>query len=502
MTTLTTQRTVDRAVEDRSRSLLRTGARRRRPTLPLLAVTLDAVVIVGVIVAASALRVALPFDRDAGAVNQLVSQIGGPMAVAWLVLLALFGTYDVHRLNTGVEMYRSVMTASVVAAGVVGIVCYLGKIPLSRGFFVLSFLLGIPLLVLARLLLRRAFHRARVRGRFPLRVLLAGDAAHVDEIATVLRRETWLGYAIVGALSPGPAPGAPSTKSGPETPGGVAYVGTADHAASLAEEGAVDAIIVARGAYPTSEALRRAQWALEEHRVQVIVAPSITDMAAERVAVRPVAGLPLVHLERPTGRNALRWAKRSFDLIAGAALLVAFSPVMLAGAIAVRRHDGGPVLFRQRRVGRDGATFTMLKFRSMVVDAEQQQAGLAPEERHDGPMFKMAQDPRVTPPGRWMRRFSVDELPQLVNVLRGEMSLVGPRPALPTERGHWDEDVARRMRVRPGMTGLWQVSGRSDLSWQDTVRLDLYYVDNWSMVQDAVILLRTLRAVLASAGAY
>jgi exopolysaccharide biosynthesis polyprenyl glycosylphosphotransferase len=244
-------------------------------------------------------------------------------------------------------------------------------------------------------------------------------------------------------------------------------------------------------------------WALEERRVQVIVVPSLTDVSEDRIRVRPVAGLPLVHLERPQSQQAGRWLKRSFDVIGSAALLVFASPVLLAVALAVRFHDGGPVLFRQTRVGRDGREFECLKFRSMEVNAEQRLDALnALRDGGNTVLFKMVEDPRITRPGRIIRRFSLDELPQLWNVLQGDMSLVGPRPPLPHEVEQYHSDVMRRLRVRPGMTGLWQVSGRSDLSWEETVRLDLYYVDNWSMVQDLAILARTLQAVLGSRGAY
>jgi exopolysaccharide biosynthesis polyprenyl glycosylphosphotransferase len=215
-----------------------------------------------------------------------------------------------------------------------------------------------------------------------------------------------------------------------------------------------------------------------------------------------VGGLPLLHVDRPRSQEALRWAKRTFDIVGSAAILALAAPLMLWTAWKIKRHDGGPVLFRQTRVGADGSYFTCLKFRSMVIDAERILANLHDEIGYDGGLFKMKQDPRITKPGQWIRRFSLDELPQLLNVLRGDMSLVGPRPPLPLEVDRYTLTQSRRLRVRPGMTGLWQVSGRSDLSWDEAVRLDLYYVDNWSMIQDLLILGRTAGAVLSSRGAY
>jgi exopolysaccharide biosynthesis polyprenyl glycosylphosphotransferase len=219
--------------------------------------------------------------------------------------------------------------------------------------------------------------------------------------------------------------------------------------------------------------------------------------------MRPVGGLPLVHIEPPQSLGASRGLKRAFDAIGAALGLVILGPFMLAVAVAIRLQDGGPILFRQIRVGRDGQLFECLKFRSMVVDAEARLSAVTHlNQNADGVLFKAQQDPRITRVGRFIRRYSIDELPQLINVIGGDMSLVGPRPALPAEVRRYSADVQRRLHVRPGMTGLWQVSGRSDLSWDDTVRLDLYYVDNWSIVQDLSIVMKTVRAVFSSAGAY
>ena len=234
------------------------------------------------------------------------------------------------------------------------------------------------------------------------------------------------------------------------------------------------------------------------------MAPSVTDVSSERIRVRPVGGLPLMHLDPPTWANAARLGKRLFDIVVASLLLLVGWPLLLVSAIAIKTADRGPILFRQRRIGRNGDEFSCLKFRSMVVDAEAQLADLQTEhgyESGDG-LFKVKDDPRITRPGRWLRRYSLDELPQLFNVLAGEMSLVGPRPPLPHEVESYGQDVYRRLHVRPGMTGLWQVSGRADLTWDEAIRLDLYYVDNWSMLQDVSILTKTVKAVFSRRGAY
>jgi exopolysaccharide biosynthesis polyprenyl glycosylphosphotransferase len=279
-------------------------------------------------------------------------------------------------------------------------------------------------------------------------------------------------------------------------------LGTPDEAVQLAAAADADILFVASGAFGTAQELRRLAWELEEHGVEVVVAPSVTDVAAERVRVRPVGGLPLIHLERSAAVRASRSAKRVFDLVSAGAAVVVLAPLLALIAVRVRHFDGGPILFRQERIGRDGVPFMCLKFRTMCVDAEARLARLQAESGFTGGLFKLKDDPRVTRPGMWLRRYSLDELPQLFNILRGDMSLVGPRPPLGREVDEYDDMAQRRLRVRPGLTGLWQVSGRSDLSWEESVRLDLYYVDNWSMLQDLSILRRTVSAVLASRGAY
>jgi exopolysaccharide biosynthesis polyprenyl glycosylphosphotransferase len=223
-------------------------------------------------------------------------------------------------------------------------------------------------------------------------------------------------------------------------------------------------------------------------------------VSAARVNLRPVGGLPLVYVESPRAQLAMRWSKRLFDIVGATVALVVAAPVMAVIAIAIKLEDRGPAVFEQIRVGLKGETFTFYKFRSMVVDAEQRLSQL--ESEQGGVLFKIRDDPRMTRVGKFIRRLSLDELPQLLNVLKGQMSLVGPRPALPREVAKYHQDVHRRLDVRPGLTGLWQVSGRSDLSWDDTVRLDLYYVDNWSLLQDLMIMMRTVGAILRPRGAY
>jgi exopolysaccharide biosynthesis polyprenyl glycosylphosphotransferase len=463
--------------------------------LPMTALGLDILVLAAATVTAALGRGKPGLFTDPADVSGTVGVIGPFMVLGWLMVIGVFGGYKESVFNVGTDEYKRVANASLLTAGLVGVGCYLAKFDLSRGFFALEFVVGIPLLILGRFVLRRVLHRAHRAGRLSQRVLIAGDSAHIDEIAGVLSRETWLGYHILGALTP-------STDVQEETSAGVPVVGNADEASSLAPRVNADVVFFAGGAIDSGKQLRRAVWDLTEHGVQVVVAPSVTDVSRERVKIRPVGGLPLMHIDPPGSTDAVRWGKRLFDIIGSLGLLLLFSPVLLAAAVRIKAADRGPVLFRQARAGRMGEEFECLKFRTMVVDAEDRLLDLHDQIGYIVGLFKMRDDPRITKPGRWLRRFSIDELPQLWNVLRGDMSLVGPRPPLPREVATYDYFATRRLQVRPGMTGLWQISGRSDLSWDETVRLDLYYVDNWSMVQDLTILAKTMGAVLSSRGAY
>jgi exopolysaccharide biosynthesis polyprenyl glycosylphosphotransferase len=264
----------------------------------------------------------------------------------------------------------------------------------------------------------------------------------------------------------------------------------------------VDTVAVTASRGLTSGVLKRLGWDLEGAGVDLVVAPALTDIAGPRVHVRPVSGLQLLYVEQPEFTGPTWAMKEAFDRTVAALALAVLSPLLALIAVAVRLSSPGPVVFRQVRVGRDGKTFTVYKFRTMVVDAEKHLEALWELSEGNGVLFKLRDDPRVTGVGRLLRRLSLDELPQLWNVLVGNMSLVGPRPALPTEAERYGRSTARRLLVKPGITGLWQVSGRSDLSWEDSVRLDLYYVENWSFAGDIQILWKTVSAVVRAHGAY
>jgi exopolysaccharide biosynthesis polyprenyl glycosylphosphotransferase len=320
----------------------------------------------------------------------------------------------------------------------------------------------------------------------------------VVSVARDLMRSPGAGYSVVGALATDRA-------------GSRHLLGTTiplssdiDRVPGVMDELSADTLVITSSGELPPQRIRELSWSLEPGRRHLVVAPSLTDVGGPRIHMRPVAGLPLMHVEMPRYEGLKQFTKRAFDLVASGVLIIIASPLLALIAMAVRLSTPGPVLFRQERVGWRGNTFEMLKFRSMVVDAEQRLGDLEERGRTEGNtvLFKMKNDPRVTPIGRYLRRYSLDELPQLLNVFGGSMSLVGPRPPLEREVALYDSHVHRRFLVKPGITGLWQVSGRSHLSWEDSVRLDLYYVENWSLTGDLAILWRTTMAVLRRDGAF
>jgi exopolysaccharide biosynthesis polyprenyl glycosylphosphotransferase len=330
------------------------------------------------------------------------------------------------------------------------------------------------------------------------RVIVVGHELAVVGITRQLRRERYHGLKVVGACVP------PASTNGwhDGQVGDIPVLGTFDEVDAAVRRVGADTVLVLSCPELDGHALRRLAWRLERDDIDLIVASSLVDVAGDRTTIRPVDGLPMLHVEHPTLVGARRMVKTVFDRVGTLLLLAGLAPVLAILALAVRMDSSGPVLFRQVRVGKDGREFVMFKFRTMHTDAEARLAELRHLNEGDGVLFKLRDDPRVTRAGRFLRKFSLDELPQLLNVLTGNMSLVGPRPPLPREVAAYADDVHRRLAVRPGMTGLWQVSGRSDLPWEEAVRLDLRYVENWSLSLDLVILLRTLSAVTRGAGAY
>ncbi len=470
-------------------------ARARQRTYLWFLVIVDSVVVTIAVMGGylARFRGDVPIGNEVPYVAVWIGLIG-----VWLLALRMLRCYDDRVLGYGADEYRRVGSASMRVAGGVAITGYIADVGVARGFLGISFVLGTVGLITARWGARKWLHRARQRGQgWSHRVLVVGDPAHVNEMVHQLRREPYAGYQVVGACIPD-ALVAPV----PQHLGDVPVVGSLRTIGQAAEGVGADTVAVTASAGMTSPWLRRVGWLLEETGVDLVVAPALTDVAGPRIHTRPVAGLPLIHVEAPEFRGGRKVVKYAGDRAMALLVLLVGLPLLALIAVAVKLDSSGPVLFRQVRVGQGGKEFAVYKFRSMVAGAARMQQKLAGHNETDGLMFKMRQDPRITRVGRILRKWSLDELPQLFNVLRGQMSLVGPRPPLPAEVARYSGDVRRRLLVKPGMTGLWQISGRSDLTWDDGIRLDLYYVENWSLATDLSILWKTVGAVLRGRGAY
>lgn len=414
-------------------------------------------------------------------------------AVLWVVVVSTQGGYQVRQMGSGPEEFQSILRSAGIVIAVLGISAYATQVLLPRRYVFVT----VPLVALAcavwRYSLRRYLHARRRRGTSMLRTIIVGTPGKVSPVAADLSADPHHGYQIVGSC----APYFDVEAYLPEIP----TLGTISDIPQVVVDHDIDVVIVA-GSELSGPALRRLSWALERAGAQLVVAPGLVEVAGPHVSLRPTAGLSLVHLEVPSRHLGRGLGKAILDKAMGFAMLAVATPIIAGAALLVRITSPGPAFFSQTRAGLDGRPFTMWKLRSMVVDAEARRDELLAQSDRDGLMFKMHADPRITPVGKVLRRFSIDELPQLWNVVRGDMSLVGPRPPLMSEYENYHDAVNRRLRVKPGLTGLWQVSGRADLSWDQSVNLDLRYVDNWSLAMDMLILWKTLRVVVFGSGAY
>ncbi|MGH3556123.1 sugar transferase [Mycobacterium sp.] len=419
----------------------------------------------------------------------------------WLSSIAVFHTRSVRILGAGIEEYRRIVSASFWTFGIIAMATLLARIFLARGYLAVALPVGTLGLLASRGSWRYYIAGKRARGRYQTRVLAIGDRKGVSQLAEELTRNCRDGYAVVGAGIPGygPSRGKKLLVHGKEIP----ILGDETHALAAIDSCGADTVALTGTERFGVHGIRQLMWRLETMDVDLVVAPAVMDVAEARLALRPVAGFPLLHVEKPQYQGAKCFQKRAFDVCFALAALIGTSPILIASAIAIKLTSKGRVFYPSERIGLDGKPFTMLKFRTMVDGADKQvDRLLSLNESTGGMLFKIRQDPRVTSVGRILRRFSIDELPQFINVLTQDMSIVGPRPPLKREVDNYDGDVMRRLLVKPGVTGLWQVSGRSDLSWDQSVRLDLSYVDNWSMASDLMIIAKTVKAVVARDGAY
>ncbi|MEV4216881.1 MULTISPECIES: sugar transferase [Nonomuraea] len=420
--------------------------------------------------------------------------LGFALVAAWPVALRVGGAYRQRANGEGTDEFKAVFNGGVGLMAAVAIGAYATQTAIARSFVMAMLPLALLSTLYFRYRMRKRLHRRRAVGDYMRQVIAVGHRESILDLVMQFRRQPYHGMRVVGACLPQDRMDADLD--------GIPVLGDFAEVADVVAHTRADAVAVLACPELDGSALRRLAWSLEATRTDLFVAPALMDVAGPRISIRPVAGMPLLHVEHPEFDGGRQFVKSVFDrVVAGAAVLLLALP-LLAIALLIRMTSQGPALFHQTRVGRRGKEFQVVKFRTMVVDAERLKGSLINSNEFDGVLFKIRNDPRITRVGAFLRRYSLDELPQLLNVVRGEMSLVGPRPPLPEEVAQYGTDVRRRLVVKPGMTGLWQVSGRSDLSWEESVRLDLRYVENWSLILDLQILWKTWSVVTRGEGAY
>jgi exopolysaccharide biosynthesis polyprenyl glycosylphosphotransferase len=429
----------------------------------------------------------------------------GPWVAAfpflWVGVTWLMDAYDRRVVGLGAEEYHRCVRAFIGILAAVAVVSYGLKAAVPRGVVVIALPLVLVLTLVGRYLARKALHHARAKGRAHNRVVVVGDADSVADLSERLQHDSYAGMHVVGACVP--AAELTDDRARDElVRGGVRVLGDLDDVVGAVGRANADTVAVTSSHAFGPQRLRELGWQMERIDADMVVAPGLVEVAGPRLHIRPVTGLPLLHVEKPEFAGGKRVLKGITDRVASVAMLILLAPLLAGIWLAVRLTSPGPGFFKQVRVGKDGKEFRIWKFRSMYLDAEDRLASLQSQNDGNGVLFKMKSDPRVTRVGAFLRKWSLDELPQLFNVVNGTMSLVGPRPPLPSEVEQYGQDVRRRLLVRPGLTGLWQVSGRSDLTWEESVRLDLRYVENWSFTTDLLILWKTIWAVAKGSGAY
>ncbi len=429
-------------------------------------------------------------ERTWGPIELTYPQFGLVVAFVWWWMLALFETRDSRILGEGFDEYRRIGRATAFAFGAIAVVSVIVKLDFSRGYIAVALPIGFVALLLSRWGWRKWLRKQRVAGRYLTGVLVVGNDTSVERLTRVFAKDQGSGFRVVGSWNPA------THRDGIAAELNLEHPGLKDAVTKTQAK----AVLIADPQALGSQGVRSLSWELEG--IDVLVSPHFVDVSPERVRLAYLSGEPVIRLDEPQFARAGGFAKTAFDRILAFVLIVVLSPILLIAAVAVKVTSPGPIFFGHKRVGKNGNTFTMWKFRSMREGAEHELEGLLLEAgAGDTPLFKVENDPRVTSAGRILRRTSIDELPQLFNVLGGTMSLVGPRPQIPEEVSLYRGLESARLHVRPGITGMWQVSGRSNLEWDEAARLDLYYVENWSMLVDLLILWRTLGAVVRGDGA-
>jgi exopolysaccharide biosynthesis polyprenyl glycosylphosphotransferase len=414
----------------------------------------------------------------------------------WLVSLMLSRAYEPCVFGSGPTEYQRVFDATWRYLALLALVSFMFQRPGVRTYLLVAFPLGTVAVLGGRWLWRRWLHRRRDTGGCTTAVLAIGLRDQAERLVHEMNDRVGSGYRVVGVCVP---PG--QVQSGEEILG-VPVLGDLRGAGTIAAQVGADCVAVSGSDAITAEVVRRLSWELEPVGVDLMLTAELADVAGPRITVTPEQSVSLLHVDAPRFSGPKYGLKTLTDAVGAAVLTVLLAPLLGLAALAVAVSSEGPIFYVQERVGRRGRTFRMLKFRTMRVGADDDHSVLAGESDGNGVLFKRRDDPRVTPVGRFLRRYSLDELPQLLNVMAGQMSLVGPRPPLPHEVSKYEARMRRRLLVKPGMTGLWQVGGRSDLSWEETVRLDVFYAENWTPFGDLLILARTAKAVFGARGAY
>jgi exopolysaccharide biosynthesis polyprenyl glycosylphosphotransferase len=417
------------------------------------------------------------------------------LPLLWILTLRVFGAYEWRFLGTGPDEFRRVLNAGLSLTGALALISYAVNNELSRLYLVISMQVIVVLDLVVRMALRKRLHWLRRKGLCMSTVVAIGHESAVSQLICELRREPHHGLQVIAVCLAG--------DSRTAAVAGVPVVGDLEDTASVVRNLNAGTVAVLSCPEMDGVKLRTLAWELEKTGTDLCVAPALLDVAGPRTTVRPTAGLTLLHVDHPQLSGPRQVVKDLFDRFAAAFALCVLAPLMLGIAVIIKLSDNGPALFTQTRVGKGGETFKIYKFRTMVVNAEALLSQIREDnESEGGVLFKIRKDPRITAIGAKLRKSSLDELPQLINVLKGEMSLVGPRPALPEEAAKYADHVRRRLVVKPGLTGMWQVNGRSELSWDESVRMDLRYVENWSFALDMQILWKTISVMLHGSGAY
>jgi exopolysaccharide biosynthesis polyprenyl glycosylphosphotransferase len=461
----------------------------RRIALRVLA---DAMAVSTALFLSSAIRFELfPGSPRADLDYGLITALATP---AWLLLFWAYRLYEPRQVLSPVNELKHVLHGVMGGIVVLFVADSLFDLGLARGWMLTTMVSGLVVVSCERLLVRKMLHFVRRRGGNQTRTIVLGTNHEARTIARTLQREKWLGHEIIGFVDD-------RIPAGETVVAGHVVLGRTSELKDVIADHSATHVIVATMAFDASR-LNRVFWELQDVDVDLQITSGTIDLMASRMVVQSVAGVPLLYIRRTGIDRAQRTVKRAIDVVASLLGLVVLSPVLAAIALWIRSDSEGSIFFKQVRIGRHGKNFTCWKYRSMFVDAEEKRQELEHLSQGPGLLFKLKDDPRVTRCGKFLRRYSLDELPQLWNVLKGDMSLVGPRPALPSEVEQYDDWVTNRLKVKPGMTGLWQVSGRTETTFSDYVRFDLFYIQNWSLTLDLWILWRTFRAVLTTEGAH